>query len=872
MDKVLAELLGYSTPKLPDWLLPVQVDLPDWLLPAKAELPDWILPAKAIEKLPDWIMPVEQKESTNIIQQYIDYGWKLIPLCRASKKPLVKAWTERSSSLQSSSGTGEYGVAIQHAYSNTCSLDIDDLELARPMLLEHGIDVDSLLNDSNNVQVVSGVPNKAKLLFKLNTPLQSQIIQKMVNGVNKTIYELRSAVAGDKTQVDTLPPSIHPVTQQEYRWKGDWKTLPMVSQKILLHWQNLIAAKATRKHISVFRSHPTNEQEILTALTFISPDCNRKQWIDVGMGIHNADLPFDVWRDWSSNSNKFDEGECAYQWESFEQDGGITLGTLFAYAKDGGYTRPKPDVSELFRDTRLTVEYDEMSQMVKHAAPDIDVSVFPDVLRMRAEEISLERGCDVIVPLFAGLSAMSTAMDAQSRLYVGENYAVPPVLWTMTIGSPGDKKTPGSTPMFDVVRAIEKEQLKFHAKDLLDHESKEARYQDEKKKFIAFATSEAGLLGEVPPEVSDEPIKPTPLRMLVSDVTSQKMCHILCNQPRGMTANYDELGSWVRKVNDPRSSDDRGAWIQAYEAGTYAMDRVGSGYMISNNFAATIYGNLQPKVLASEIPKMANDGLLQRFIPGIIRADKTTITQRVPKSNFKDDYESQIRNVFAMGKKNYYLDDDAAKAFRDYQIWFERARQDNRVLNVDDVYMTAFSKLESTVARIALIFHAYTSPLNDFVSGDTMAQAIKFVRFYVVPALKFCYQSTFDTLDQWIVDYVTSVVGIADTVSMSEIRRSGSRTFEGLSQQDTQQKIIDVMYILESMEWVVNVMDTRHSKIWAINPTLVESCKANRKKILLARQRVMDETTESVAYWANKPHEQLRKIVRGYTTEWDNEL
>ena len=858
MNDVLAMLIG-AAPTIPEWILPPA--------PKEVALPDWLLPPKEVA-LPDWLLPVP---APNMIQEYIDFGWKVIPLKHASKKPLVAQWNEQGAALKSSSDDNRYGVALQHAFSNTCSLDIDDLELARVMLAEQGIDVDELLNDPGNVQVVSGVTNKAKILFSLDSPMLSQVITRSMNGVNRTIFELRSAVSGEKTQVDALPPSIHPSTLESYRWKGNWKTLSQIPEKLLTYWHSLIETKAVRYTIPVFRSHPTSEQEITNALTFISPDCGRKQWIDIGMAIHNADLPFSVWDNWSKQSEKYNHNEMATQWHSFEHDGGITLGTLFSHARDGGYVRPKPDVTELFKDMTPTVEYDEMSNLMRPAPPDIDTMLFPKTLRYRAEEISTERGCDVIVPLFAGLSAMSSALDARSRLHVGNEYAVPPILWIMTLGSPGDKKTPGSTPMFDVVRTIEKEQLKFYSHDLLKHEALELVYNDKKKRYLAHMNTEAGMFGEAPPDVPDEPIKPSPLRMILSDVTSQKMCHTLCTQPRGTTALYDELGSLIRKLNDPRSGDDRGAWIQAYEGGTYALDRVGTGYMVSENFAATIYGNLQPRVLDSEISKMSNDGLLQRFIAGVIRPERTTLTQRVPPSTFKADYETALRSAFAVGKMDYYLDNEAKHHFRQFQIWFEKRRQDNRTLKVNDVFMTAFSKLESTVARVALIFHAYESPNDETVTGETMEKAIAFIKSYVIPSMRYCYCSSLGDHEQYILDIFTSLIGFQETVSLSELKRTGSNKFKDYKPDDTIRIINDTMQILENKEWVVNVVDTRQSKIWAINPALVESCKDNRKRILIARQRALEDTKEAIRE-AHNAEKFPRVLIKGYSTEWDSEL
>ena len=54
----------------------------------------------------------------------------------------------------------------------------------------------------------------------------------------------------------------------------------------------------------------------------------------------------------------------------------------------------------------------------------------------------------------AGLSAVSAAADKRIKLNITDTWNVPPTLWLMTLGEPADKKTPGSKPMFSILRHV----------------------------------------------------------------------------------------------------------------------------------------------------------------------------------------------------------------------------------------------------------------------------------------------------------------------------------------------------------------------------------------------------------------------------------
>ncbi len=80
-------------------------------------------------------------------------------------------------------------------------------------------------------------------------------------------------------------------------------------------------------------------ENLVDALSYVSAD-DRSVWIRVGMALKHeyGDAGRDVWIVWSRNSDKFDEADAHYNWNSFKgREAGVTLGTVLFLAQQGGW-------------------------------------------------------------------------------------------------------------------------------------------------------------------------------------------------------------------------------------------------------------------------------------------------------------------------------------------------------------------------------------------------------------------------------------------------------------------------------------------------------------------------------------------------------
>jgi hypothetical protein len=805
---------------------------------------------------------------------YIRHGWSLVPIPPSSKGPNFKGWNKKENCLQLGTQLPpDFGVGLAHAYSGTMALDIDDLESARHLLGQHNIFVDLLLSAPDAVTIESGNPGHHKLIYTM--PFGATLASKKIRHEGKTAYELRCATADGLTVQDVLPPSRHP-RGTTYQWggNGNWQRLPTIPDALLTLWQSLIEADQA-KTIRNEGASNTSLDEVTSALHAIDPSCDRQTWIECGMALHSTGHSegFDLWNDWSSASPKYNAREMTSQWNSFkDRQDGITIGTLFHHAQEAGWKRPAPDVAHLFSAVQPTKSADVTEGLII-PPPVLDIAAcVPDVLAKRANEVSIGMAADPLVPIFAGLAAAAAAADARIRLNLMGEWKVPPVLWLMTIGSPSTKKTPAAKPMLEPLIALEKEDAPRYQDELTRFEALDMAYATSKKAYLEAAKDASFMLSgqntQELPVVAPKPDKPVPLRFIVSDITSQKLVRMVADRPRGMLAYLDETKTWADRMTDRTSPENRGTWVKAYNAERETLDRVGDGKAADNsvvmdNFAVSIYANIQPRVIRSHIDGLTADGLLQRFAFCLLR-DEYSERKNDPyhEQATRQQWEMVIRRIYAMPVTEYQLSPEAFDIYRSWQDWYISLKQDERLVQASEGYMDGLGKIDGLCGRIMLVYHLIADPYNPFISGATAAMACHMVKTYLIPSMRYVLGDiggmASGSVDKWITQHIMYLSGEAQFVTLSNLKRSAKRKIENMQPHHADQAIIDAMAMLETHGWVAITQHDRKTMQWAINPRLAAIDREGKQKAIDAKQRIYDhihETSGGVA---------PRRIVTGY--------
>lgn len=820
-------------------------------------------------------LPVTQHPAS--VDAYIRHGWSLVPVPPGTKGPSTSGWNLRENALTSQHQLpAGWGIGLAHAYSGTMAVDVDVWDRAAFELMMHGIDLRALYDAPDAVIVDSGRQGHGKLLYAMPMGMalpSKKFLDTDAEGKRFNYLDFRCGTANGRTVQDILPPSIHPDTNQPYQWagRGHWTRLPLIPHDLLRFWNDSLVVP---ERVESITPGSVEWGDIRDALGHISPDCSRDEWVVVGMALHHAghqtgenDYAMQLWDEWSSTSGKY-KGirEIATQWRSFRSDKttAVKLGSLFHLAAKHGWTRPLPDVAAMFA-CGAAVDPVSVALDIKPTPPALDFSLMPPVLADAARHVGESVGCDPLVPLWAGIAAISAAMDARTRLEVRPGFQVPPVLWVMTIGDPADKKTPGSTPMMSTLTDIEAEDRPRFQQAMQVFEVLEAQHEMARKAFLDAAKDPHAILaGEMPPGYGEAPKMPTPLRVVVQDITSQKLVRVAADNPRGVLCYLDEMNSWVRKLMDPRGTDSISTWTTAYESRYYKMDRVGTSAgtleLEATNYAVSIYGNIQPRVFAASVSKLSEDGLLQRFIPIVLREKFTRLGH--PTAGRKaalEAFDLIVRQVYGLPALTYKLNPEAENAYVEFQKWYHQRLKDEKLLRVGDIYLQSFGKLEGLTGRLILLMHAILDPFSITVKPETVERVVQLMKSYVIPSMRYTYNgelANVNSFDRWVMEYVIQHAN-EQYISTADIRRNATRQFgENKTRQSQVDLIVSAMYPLEKALWVARIDDaTRDIEgkvVWAVNPALVEQFKDHRLSIIEAKQRMMDHVYRDAAE-GNRP-------------------
>jgi putative DNA primase/helicase len=80
-------------------------------------------------------------------------------------------------------------------------------------------------------------------------------------------------------------------------------------------------------------------------LRWISPDCERAQWVRILMAVKAAlgENGMNIADAWSKGSDRYQAVAFRDTWRSIREGGGVGIGTLAHLAREGGYRPDGPD-------------------------------------------------------------------------------------------------------------------------------------------------------------------------------------------------------------------------------------------------------------------------------------------------------------------------------------------------------------------------------------------------------------------------------------------------------------------------------------------------------------------------------------------------
>jgi hypothetical protein len=696
----------------------------------------------------------------NLLADYVDHGYALVPIPLGEKGPKGKGWNTRENAIRDSEGALQIdgNVGLAHLYcspSPTAALDIDDFFLASTYLSRHGIDLQLLLDAPDAVQILSGRRNRAKLLYRLPSYSKPMETRQISDPISKDmVLELRSASSKGKTVQDLLPPSIHPETGIEYKWagKGDWRNIPLIPEALLNLWEDLLEGIPTHSkgapspavHQQASPAPIISEldiQHLRSALLHLHAD-DRKDWIKAGLALKNlGNVGRGLWLEWSMTSKKYEPLDAAETWDSL-QPTSIDYRHIFAEAQRQGWLNPTKRI-DVGSSEIVTMEggWPEPQKLPGELLPVLKLNPdwLPEALRDACIDIAERLSCPldyVAIPAIVGAgTALGNTVGILPKEH-DDSWIVHAGFWGGIVGSPGSMKTPALINSLKPLQHLEETAATQYKQEL-------AQYLQDKAHFDkAMSSFKAGKLAVFPLE----PTKPTKSRFIVNDVTYQALGEILENNPSGILALADELSGLLQSLDTQGQEAARGFYLSGWGGqGSYTFDRISRETVTLSRYQLAVFGGFQPDRIKSYVQfaqsgSSKNDGLLQRFQllvwPDISDAfeliDRPADNAALSKMHqaivslrllHKEPIQGATSNH--AGVQLLHFDESAQLLFND---WYQKNETILRNGSLEPSEHGHFAKYRSLIPGLALLFHLVNGQTGS-VNVDSLKTALEFAKY-----------------------------------------------------------------------------------------------------------------------------------------------
>jgi Protein of unknown function (DUF3987) len=367
-------------------------------------------------------------------------------------------------------------------------------------------------------------------------------------------------------------------------------------------------------------------------------------------------------------------------------------------------------------------------------APPLPVGLLPPRVETFVWANAKAMGADAAGLAGASIAAIAAAMPDSVRLQVmarGEKWLIAARQWVALLGGPSTKKTP---IMNAATAALEK--ADWRRRD--QYESLKS-YWDAKSKT---QKADAMAAGDRPPPHN---------RIIIGDATPEAAADVLATSPNGVLASHDELSGFFGQMERyGKNGADRPFWLRARDGGPFSIERKTSGSVRIPHLSVTLLGGIQPEPMRKVADGSADDGLIQRLTPIMLRPAELT-DDDVDTADADRDFAALIETLLelAPGERPLRFDEGAQRIRREIEI--EHYERTQRWEGVNRKLSSAFGKQDGVFAELCVIWHgaenAERNPLPELITEETARRVAEFMRRFLRPHLVAFYFGVLDLAD-----------------------------------------------------------------------------------------------------------------------------
>ena len=362
------------------------------------------------------------------------------------------------------------------------------------------------------------------------------------------------------------------------------------------------------------------------------------------------------------------------------------------------------------------------------------VAALPKAAAVLVEESARSIGCDEAFVALPLLAVLGSAIGTTRRVELKPGWRAPAIVWTVTVAESGSAKSPAADISLDHVRDREDRLHEEYVGTLSTYEIEVEDYEKARSAWRQAKKSD-----DPPPKRPSEPIQ---RRVLVEDCTIEALVSALADNPRGLLVATDELSGWLGGMGryNGTPSADEAFFLKAYNGRSHNVSRRTGRSVHIRQAAVWITGTIQPGVLSRALGvERRESGLLARLLLAQPpRRPKKWTTDSIGWTT-REDFVRVLDNLYGLQHELVAGRDESriVRLGRDAEALFVEyfTQHDAEAIQHSGDLAAAWSKLEETAGRLALILHETRLAAGEHVVADevdavSMAAAIELVCWF----------------------------------------------------------------------------------------------------------------------------------------------
>jgi hypothetical protein len=350
-------------------------------------------------------------------------------------------------------------------------------------------------------------------------------------------------------------------------------------------------------------------------------------------------------------------------------------------------------------------------------------SALPAATASLVEESARAIGCDEAFVALPLLAVLGSAIGTTRRVELKPGWTALPILWPVTVAESGSHKSPAADVSLEHVREREDRLHEEYLEELSAYEYEVETY--EKARAAWRHSKQAG------DEAPARPREPLQRRVLVEDATVEALVAALADNSRGLLVATDELAGQLDSFGRYNGSagSDEAFFLKAYSGRSHNVSRrTGRRTIHVRQAAIWLTGTIQPGVLARSLGvERRESGFLARLLLAAPpRRPKRWTTDSVSWTT-RDSFVRVLDNLY--GLKHELVDGRErsrivrlSRAAETLFVEFFHEHDSEAIQHSGDL-AAAWSKLEETAGRLALIVHETRIAAGEKLDADELDEA-----------------------------------------------------------------------------------------------------------------------------------------------------